>query len=93
MAFAYAGLDFIRRVGVCIGGAFWMLYCAQTKSSSKCFKKSHSGYFSVCSTIQGPIQGAMQGPVQGLANAVLTSKSVRAQWCLIIGVRICLAWS
>ena len=35
----------------------------------------------------------MQGAIQGLANVFLTLKSVRAQWRVIIGVRIYLAWS
>ena len=43
--------------------------------------------------MQGSMQGELQVAVQRLANVVLTSKSVRAQWRVTIGVRTCLVWS
>ena len=67
-----------------------MLYCAKTKPESKFSKNSLARlHCSVCFAIQG----AMRGTVQKVANALVTSKSVKAQWFVIIGVRICLAWS
>ena len=93
MAIAYAGRGFIRCVGVCVGCVCWMLYCPQPKAQSKFSKKSGPCYFTVFFAIQGVKQGATQGAIQGLANVFLTLKSVRAQWRVIIGVRIYLAWS
>ena len=77
-------------LGVCVCS---MLYCPQPRLQSKFSKKSQSCCFSVFFAIKGSKQGAMQGAIQGLANVFLTLKSVRAQWRVIIGVRIYLAWS
>ena len=61
-----------------------MLYCAKTKPESKFSKNSlPRRHCSVCFAIQG----AMQGTVQRVVNTFVTSKSVRAQLLVIIGVR------
>ena len=90
MAFAYAGVGFIRCVGFCVGGDVG--YCLTHQlCRNRNFPKNPSAqlcYFSVFFAMQGLIQGVKQGAMQILASVVLTLKSVMAQWRVIVGVRI-----
>ena len=46
----------------------------------------------MCFAVQGSMQGVLEVAAQRLVSVVLTSKSVRAQWRVIIGVYVFRAW-
>ena len=68
-------------LGVCVGCCI-----AHKLGRNRKFSEYRGRVVSVCVSQR-------RGQCKGLANVVLTSNSVRAQWRVIIGGRICLVWS